>query len=295
MANKVMQGVYPILVTPFDEKGRIDEESMRKLVDFNIESGVHGLGIALGSEVFKLSEAERVQVTRMVVDQTRARVPVVINTGAAGTDLAVLYSVTAEENGADSIMVMPPAFMPVGAEEVREYFKAISDAVHIPIFIQDTAAAHVPPKLAHQIAEESEHVRYIKVESPPTPVKVADAVAGAGDLMTIFGGGGGNYFIEEMRRGSVGIMPGCSQPEAFVEVWDLFRKGDESGARSAFEGKILPLIRISAQSWGAFYHVNKELLRQLGIIRTAVVRGPIAPCPDLPRRELQELIDQLDT
>ena len=293
MSEKSMQGVYPILVTPFDEKGRVDVESMQKLIDFNIESGVHGLGVALGSEVFKLSEAERVQVTRTVVDQTRGRVPVVINTGAAGTDLAVLYSVTAEENGADSLMVMPPAFMPVGPGEVREYFKAISDAVHIPIFIQDTPTAHVPAALAHQIAEECKHVRYIKVESPPTPVKVADAVTGAGDLMTIFGGGGGNYFIEEMRRGSVGTMPGCSLPEAFVEVWDLFHKGDESGARSAFEGKILPLNRIAAQSWGAFYHVNKELLRQRGVIRTAVVRGPIAPFPDLARRELQELIDEL--
>ena len=284
MSEKSMQGVYPI---------RVDVESMQKLIDFNIESGVHGLGVALGSEVFKLSEAERVQVTRTVVDQTRGRVPVVINTGAAGTDLALLYSHMAEENGADSLMVMPPSFMPVEAGDVREYFKAISDAVDLPIFIQDTAHAHVSAGLAHQIAEESEHVRYVKVESPPTPIKVAEAVAGAGDLMTIFGGGGGNYFIEEMRRGSVGTMPGCSQPEAFVEVWDLFHKGDESGARAAFEGKILPMNRISAQSWGAFYHVNKELLRQRGVIRTAVVRGPIAPFPDLARRELQELIDEL--
>ena len=76
-------------------------------------------GVALGSEIFKLSEAERGQVTRIVVDQARGRVPVVINTGAPGTELAVLYSRTAEEDGADALMVMPPSFMPAGPAEVR--------------------------------------------------------------------------------------------------------------------------------------------------------------------------------
>ena len=293
MSSNPMQGVYPILVTPFDEKGRIDEESMRQLVEFNIESGVHGLGVALGSEVLKLSENERALVTRTVVDQSRGRVPIVINTGAAGTDLAVLYSVAAEQNGADALMAMPPAAIPVGAEEVREYFKSISDAVNIPIFIQDTPTVHVSSELASQIAEESEHVRYIKVESQPTTVKVAQAVAHAGELITVFGGGGGNYFIEEMRRGSMGTMPGCSQPEDFVAVWNLFRGGDETGALSAFEDRIVPLNRLSAQSWGAFFHVHKEILRHRGVIRTAVIRGPIAPFPDLAQRELEELISRL--
>ena len=89
MTTKPMRGVYPILVTPFDETGRIDEESLRRLIDFNLDAGVHGLGVALGSEIFKLAEAERDQVTTIVVEQVNGRVPVVINTGAPGTDLAV--------------------------------------------------------------------------------------------------------------------------------------------------------------------------------------------------------------
>src|SRR5438552_6899742 len=129
------QGVFPILVTPCDDQSRVDEEGLRRLVEFNIGAGVHGLGVALGSEVFRLSEAERRQVTRLVVDQARGRVPVVINTGAQGTDLALLYSRMAEEAGADALMVMPPTFVPAGPEEVRDYFHALSDAVQIPIFI----------------------------------------------------------------------------------------------------------------------------------------------------------------
>lgn len=294
MPTAPMRGVFPILITPFDEQGRVDEESLRRLVEFNIGAGVHGLGVALGSEVFKLSEAERVQVTRIVVDQVGGRVPVVINTGAPGTDLAVLYSRTAEEHGADALMVLPPSFIPASAVEVREYFRAISDAVSIPIFLQDTATTPISAGLARQIAEESERARYIKVESLPPPAKVAEAVAQAGDRLTIFGGAGGGYFIEEMRRGSVGTMPFCSQPEAFVEVWNRFQAGDQAGARTAFDRTIQPINRIAAQGTGLYYHVHKELLRQRGVIRTATVRHPAgAPLDDLTRRELQEVIDTL--
>jgi 4-hydroxy-tetrahydrodipicolinate synthase len=288
-----MRGVFPILVTPFDEQSRVDEESLRRLVEFNIEAGVHGLGVAIGSEVFRLTEAERSQVARIVVDQARGRVPVVINTGAQGTDLAVHYSRMAEEAGADALMVMAPSLVPVGPAEMREYYRAISDAVRIPIFIQDADNPPVPASLARQIAGESERVRYIKVESAPPAEKVAAAIAEAGDRLTVFGGAGGVYLIEELRHGSQGTMPSCSQPEAFVEVWHRFHAGDEPGARAVFEQKIVPLNRIAVGGWSAFYHANKEVLRQRGVIRSAKVRGPIEPMDVAATRELQQVIDEL--
>lgn len=293
MQKDIMQGVFPILITPFDEESQIDEDSLRRLVEFNLDAGVHGLGVALGSEVFKLSEAERERVTRIVVDQVRGRVPVVINTGAAGTDLAVYYSRTAERNGANALMIMPPAFMPTGPDEVREYFRAISGAVNIPIFIQDTSSAPVSPNLARQIAEECEWVRYIKVESLPVTAKVADMVSQAGDQLVVFGGAGGNYFIEELRRGSVGTMPFCTQPEAFVEIWNLYQRGDEAAAREVFNRKLLPVSRIAGQGVGLFYQVHKEILRQRGVIRTAKVRSPAPAMDELTRQDLQRVIDEL--
>lgn len=293
MGSEMMRGVFPILVTPFDERSRVDEESLRGLVEFNIAAGVHGLGVALGSEVFKLSEAERGQVARTVIEQARKRVPIVINTGANGTDLAVFYSRMAEDLGADALMVMPPSFVPASGDETCEYFRAISDAVHIPIFIQDTSSTPVSGALARRLADECEHVRYIKVESLPTPVKVADAAAQAGDRLTIFGGAGGSYFIEELRRGSQGTMPFCSQPEAFVEVWNRFQAGDLRGAREVFDRLIVPVNRVSSQAPNAYYHVHKELLRQRGVIRTARVRGPVTPLDEMTRREMQEIFHGL--
>jgi len=293
MTEQTMRGVFPILVTPFDEQSRIDEESLRRLVDFNLASGAHGLGIALGSEVFKLSEAERERVTRIVVDQAGGRAPVVVNSGAPGTDLAVYYSRRAEANGADALMLMPPSFMPAGPEEVVEYFQVVSTAVNIPIFIQDTSSAHVPAALALRIAEKCGNVRYIKVESAPITSKVAAVVGAAGDRLVVFGGAGGGYFIEEMRRGSQGTMPFPSQTEAFVRVWDLFQAGDEAGAQAVFNRLILPVNRLVDQGAGIFYAVHKEILRRRGVIRTARARHPAPEMDDRTASELAALLDEI--
>ncbi|HEU5103904.1 MAG TPA: dihydrodipicolinate synthase family protein [Roseiflexaceae bacterium] len=293
MQADTMRGVFTILVTPFDERSQIDEASLRNLVEFNLDAGVHGLGVAVGSEIFKLSEVEREQATRIVVDQVRGRVPVVINTGAPGTDLAVLYSRAAERNGADALMITPPSFLPAGPDEVLDYYRAISDAVGIPIFIQDMPSAPVGPGLARRVAEECRWVRYIKVENPPVATRVADMVAAAGDQLIVFGGAGGGYFIEELRRGAIGTMPFCSQPEAFVQVWNLWHSGDDRAARELFDRTIMPINRIAGQGAGIFYYVHKELLRRRGVIRSATVRSPTPAIDAQTQRELEQLIEEL--
>ena len=290
MKTETMQGVFPILVTPFDERGRIDEDSLRALVDFNLSAGVHGLGVAIGSEMFKFNEAERAKVTGVVIDAVGGRVPVVINTGAGGTDLAVFYSRQAEDAGADALMIIPPSFLPAGAEEVVDYYRTISAAVSIPIFLQDTPAAPITPSLARRIAEACEHARFIKVETLPVTAKVADMVEKAADVLTVFGGAGGTYFIEELRRGALGTMPFCSQPAAFVEVWTLFRAGDERAARVLFDRTIMPVNRLAAQGGDLFYRVHKELLVRQGVIRGATVRSPTVPIDAVTRREIDDLI-----
>lgn len=287
-----MRGIFPILVTPFDEHERVDEDSLRSLVDFTIGAGVHGLGIALGSEILKLSEPEREQVIRIVVGQARGRVPVVVNTGAQANLTAALYSRQAVDWGAAAVMCLPPA-APVSASEVRAYFKAISDAVDVPVFIQDTQTTPVPAGLMRRIAEESERVRYAKVESPPQPSQVQAAVEASGGLLTIFGGAGGTYLLEELRRGSVGTMPWPSQPEAFVRIWDLWQAGDEQAATAVHEREIAPLARLATAGIRLGHTVHKELLRRRGIIRSAHVRAPSDPLDPITQRELDAMCDRL--
>lgn len=291
-----MRGVFPIIVTPFDEQGRLDENSLRRLVDYEIAAGVHGLGVAMGSEVFRLTEGERAQVTRIMVDQAAGRVPIVINTSGAGTETAVAASREAEACGADAVMLTPPILMGMSSQAspggILAYFRAVSDAVSIPVFIQSQDMQPVPAGLARQIAETCPQVQYIKEEAPPAPVRIADVRREAGDVLTVFGGAGGGYLIEEYQLGSVGTMPGCGQPEAFVAVWNSLEAGDLTRARTIHQ-QIQRLGRVSGLMRDGFFHLHKELLRQRGIIRTAHVRGPAAPYPDDPwvRGQVQDAID----
>ena len=287
-----LQGIYPILVTPFDQRERVDEDSLRSLVDFTIGAGVHGLGIALGSEIQKLTEPEREQVIRIVVDQTRGRVPVVVNTGAQASLTAALYTRQAVELGAAAVMCLPPA-PPVSASEIRAYFKAISDAVSVPVFIQDTQATPVPAALIRRIADESERVRYAKVESPPQPTQVQAAVDASGGLVTVFGGAGGTYLLEELRRGAMGTMPWPSQPETFVRIWELWQAGDERQAVEVHEREIAPLAKLATAGIRLGHTIHKELLRRRGVIRSAVVRAPSDPLDEITRRELDAICERL--
>jgi dihydrodipicolinate synthase/N-acetylneuraminate lyase len=293
MTASTLEGIVPILITPFDENGRIDGGSLCSLVEFNVMVGVHGLGVALGSEIFKLTEAERAEVVGTVVRAVAGRVPVVINTGANGTDLCIAQSRQAEAAGADALMIMPPSFMPISAEETFEHFRAISQAVSLPIILQDIPQAPVPPGLALRIAEACPTVHAIKVETLPVATKVGDMTAAAGDRLVVFGGAGGAYFIEEMRRGARGTMPFCSQPAAFLEVWTRFREGDEAGARRVFDAAFTGINRLGAQGGDLFYHVHKQLLVRMGIIRTAYVRSPTVRIDATTREEIETVLTSL--
>lgn len=292
MAEGVMRGIFPILLTPFDDDGRIDEESLRSEVEFTLKAGVHGLGLALGSELLKMTEEERQRVTRIVVDQVRGGVPVVVNTGAQSNVVAALYSRQAEELGASAVMCMPPS-MGVSGTEMRSYFKAISDAVRLPVWIQDTTYVVVPAGVIRQIAEESERVRYAKIESAPNPLKVQEAVQQAGHLVTVFGGSAGTYFIEELRRGGVGTMPWPSTPEVFVKIWDRWQAGDTAGALDTFERELLPILRVSSTGLRMGHAINKEILKRRGVIKSAHVRAPSDPLDALAERELSETLERL--
>lgn len=284
MPPRPMRGVFPILVTPFDEQDRIDEESLRKVVEYNIGAGVHGLGIAFGSEIPKLTEAERLQVARVVVDQARGRVLVVVNTGAVSTFAAALHSQQAEAVGADAVMSVPPGG--VAPSETIAYFKAISDAVRVPVFVQEASPA-VGGALLRQIAEACDRVRYAKVESAPPPQKVREAVEQGAGLVTVFGGASGSFLIEELRRGSQGTMPWPSRPHAFVRVWDCWQAGHEEEARQVWERQIAPLLRINGL-------VHKEVLFREGIIKTPRWRAPCpAPLDAITRREFDQVCEQL--
>ena len=291
MASDRIEGVVPILLAPFFEDGRLDVESMERQVEFNLAAGVHGLGLAIGSEMFKFNEAERAQLIAMTAAAVKNRTPLIVNVSAAGSDLAVHYAKLAESLGADVLMVYPPTFLPASVEEVVDYYRRIAGAVDIPIVLQDVVQAPISAAVALRIADACENVQYIKVESNPVTAKVAAMTAAAGDRLTVFGGAGGGYFIEEMRRGARGTMPFSTQPAEFLEVWNLFQSGDHARARQVFDSRIMAVNRLALQEADVFYHLHKRLFVRMGIFTTAYVRSPTMLLDKATRWEIEEIID----
>ena len=231
MPDRAKQGVYPLLSTPFDENGRVVTEDLERQTEWLIECGVHGVGIAVASEVYKFTEDERDDVLKTVVAQVNGRVKVVMNTGAEGTDLAIHYSKRAQELGADALMVRPTSFIPAVTADHEEYFLRIATAVDLPIFMQDQGNAQVGAARGAAGAGPSGNLWYIKVEWPPTgPRRAETPRLSEGTGLVLCGGAGGAFVFEELRRGSVGTMPGATMPEMFVRVWDMWQSGDEAGA-----------------------------------------------------------------
>jgi 4-hydroxy-tetrahydrodipicolinate synthase len=204
-----------------------------------------------------------------------------------------MLSRAAEAAGADMVMITPPGFMPVPPDGIVAHYRRVSQAVGVPICLQDVPAGPVPAALALRIARECPQVRYIKVETEPLAQKVRDMVAVAAEALTIFGGAGGTYVIEEMRRGSQGSMPYCSQPAVFVDVWNRFHGGDEAGARALFDSRIMALNRLTKQGNDTQHHVHKQLLVRLGVIRNATVRGPTVPPDAATQKEIDALLEEL--
>lgn len=272
MSAESLSGVYPILAMPFDRGGRIDVEVLQREVEFMVDSGVHGVGIALASEVPTLNEVERDLALRVVVEQARGRVRVVMNTGAPGTDLALYYSQCAQERGADAVMVLPPPPATTTADETLGYYQRIAAGIRVPIFLQDVATAPVPPALAARIADSADHAWCLKVETAPIPPRVAEAVAIAGSRLTVFGGAGGNFFVEELRRGSRGTMPGSAIPAVFVHVWNLFNAGRVDEAQTTF-GRYATLLNLLSQGSGIAFYLYKEVLRLRGVFTSTDVRS----------------------
>lgn len=289
----MLAGIYPIVPTPFDDKGAIDGDSIGTLTEFMVGCRVDGLAIlGVMGEADKLTEAERddvVQAFRKVLPRDRA---LVVDAGAPGTDAAIHACARAIELGADALLVGPPRIQ--NDTVLFEYYARIARVVAAPIIVHDyppaTGVLMSPPLLA-RLYRELERVQYVKLEDAPTGPKMARVRELAGDGFGVFGALGGLYALEELERGAVGIMTGFAYPELLVRLYRLHRDGDLSGAADLFYA-ILPLVRFEFQP-GLGVSLRKTILARRGAIRTATVRHPGAPADPVTLRQLDRILEHL--
>lgn len=285
-----MQGVFPILITTFHQDGSIDFRSQAQLVDYLLEAGSHGLGLfGNASEGYALADSERQELLASIAKQVNGRVPLIVSTGATGTDLAVRASKTAQDQGASGLMILPPYFLKPGADGLMFYYEAISNAVSIPIMVQDAplmSQVPMPAALLARMARDIEHVSLVKVEAPPTSAKFTQILESKPPV-TLFGGLNGNFLIEEYDRGSRGVMPGSDMIPEFVRLWNLLESGKREEAWLIFV-HLLPLIRFELQL-GLGVSAMKHNLMAKGVIADARVRHPTSELDAAGIKELEFL------
>ena len=293
--SKPWRGIFPIVVTPFSKDCELDEAGLRKLVHFCLRAGVHGLvGPANASEFSTLSDDERKRWLEIVVAETGGQAPVVASTTSGHALPAVALSRYAQKVGANGIMSMPPHVQHPDATGCYAYYKALSEALDVPIMLQNyigPIGTPMSPDLMARMCRELPRVEYIKEETLPSSRMMSATIAAAGkNCKGVFGGQGGLYLVDEYQRGSIGNMPACEIPDVQVALWNKLEAGDMIGARTLFN-RVLPLVNYERQYGVGIY---KEVLYRRGVIATRVCRTPGKELDDNDRIELDAILADIE-
>jgi 4-hydroxy-tetrahydrodipicolinate synthase len=221
-------GVFPYLVSPIDASGRVLTDVLGRLANDLIANGVHGL-TPLGStgEFAYLDRKQRTTVVRATIEAAAGRVPVVAGVASTATDDAVAQAKSYQRLGADGILAILEAYFPVRDAQVEAYFRAIADAVDIPVVLYTNPQFQRSDLSLDAIEKLSAHprIRYIK-----------DASTNTGRLLSIMNRCGRSISVFSasahipacvMLIGGVGWMagPACLIPRQSVRLYDLCRAG----------------------------------------------------------------------
>ena len=287
------EGVFSVLPTPFHPNNEIDVASLQRVTELFVKAGVNGFtALGVTSETDKLNEHERTVVLETIFKTVNSRVPIVVGATAGGVATCVENAKSAQNMGAGAVMVSPPRMLKLNSDAVLGVYKALADAVDIPIVVQDyppVSGFTMEPSLLARIAAEIPRARTIKLEDPPTPLKITRVRALAKDMdLKIFGGLGGVYLLEELLAGGTGAMTGFAFPEILVEIVRTFNEGKVNDAAGVFY-KYVPLMRFEFQE-GIGMAIRKEMLRRRGVFTSAHVRSPGVQIESATMKALDQLL-----
>ena len=286
------RGTYTVLVTPFTTDGSaVDAEALKRLVNWQIEQGIHGL-IPLGStgEFLSISREERHQVVDTCVRETNGRVPVLIGTGAESTVDAIDLSREAEAMGADGVMIIPPFYSTPTEDELFEHYRRIGEAISIPIMVYNnpaTANVDLVPSMLARLAE-IDAVTMVK-ESTLEVTRVRDIIELCGDDLTVFAGILG---YESFWLGAEGWVAVCSNilPKESAKLFNLVADDRDQESALALYKKILPIVRWVGGD--RYVSASKAALAMIGMA-AGEPRPPRLPLPQDERIELAQALTEL--
>lgn len=285
--TKLLRGYFPIMPTAFDDSGQIDLTSIRRLVNFLVENGAHGMSPNGGdSECRYLVADERKRITDAVVEENSGRLPVLVGTSSKSTEESVDLSHYAAKAGADAVFVKPPSDREdVSDDEMFAHYATIANATDITIMIH--ATGNMTVELVRRLIEGIPTVKYIKEETSFGP-KLTTYIRALSNLITVFGPG--HQYITELARGIQGVMPSCCAPTTHARIFDLWQEGNHGKARSEWH-RLLPLVHWRWQS--SPHEAGKEYLKHMGVFSTSYSRS-IEGKKLLEEYSLREMLEILE-
>lgn len=297
-AKRPYRGVFPVVPTIFTETGELDLPGQKRCVDFMIDAGSSGLAILANfSEQFSLSDAERELLTREILAHVAGRVPVIVTTTHYGTQVCAARCRQAQALGAAMVMVMPPyhgATIRVSEAGVYEFYARLSDAIDIPIMIQDAPVAGTPLSAAFlaRMATEIEHVAYFKIETAGAASKLRELIALGGDAIEgPWDGEEAITLLPDLDAGATGAMTGGAYPDGIRRIVDAFAAGRREEAVAEYT-RWLPLINYENRQGGIL--TAKALMKEGGVIACDAPRHPFPAMHPAVRAGLLDAARRLD-
>lgn len=293
-----LTGILPVAPTPFHADGQVDEDGMRRVIDCMIDQGVDAICILANySEQFLLSDEERARLMRLSLEHTAGRVPVIVTISHFSTGIVVERARQAEALGASMVMMMAP-YHGVGlvpsATGIYEHFQIVSDAISIPIMVQDAplSGAPLPVDLLVRMARELENVSYFKIEVPFAADKLAQLIEqGGADIVGPFDGEEAVTLLADLDAGATGTMTSAMFPDKIRPIVIEHRAGNHEAALAHWQA-CLPLINHENRQCGL--RAAKTVLMEGGVIGSDHVRHPLKPMSLRTRERLLSLARDLD-
>ncbi|TWD76024.1 4-hydroxy-tetrahydrodipicolinate synthase [Variovorax beijingensis] len=270
-----LTGVFPVLPTPFDAQGRPDAASLRRLVDYLIRCGVDGMtypGVA--SEVGQLAPDERQSLLDAVLSEVAGRVPVIAGVSSSDTATTVRLAAQASARGAAALMVAVPPDRKGAAEQIAYFSEVAQAAEGVALMLQNVpppVGAGLDPEVVLEVLAAVPSIRYVKEETLPSGQRLSVLRDKAPPhLLGVFGGAGGRYITDELRRGAAGTMPAIELAEVHTALFKAHREGDADRVRTLFT-RMLPVLNVQAVfRWS----LTKYVLKKRGLVADTRQRMP---------------------
>lgn len=292
------RGVFPVVPTTFTEAGELDLASQKRCVDFMIDAGSNGLCILANfSEQFVLADDERELLTKTILEHVAGRVPVIVTTTHFSTRVCIERSRRAQAMGAAMVMVMPPyhgATIRVPEGAIHEFYAALSDALTIPIMIQDAPVSGtvLSAPLLVRMAQQIEHVAYFKIETAGAASKLRELIRLGGDAIEgPWDGEEAITLLPDLDAGATGSMTGGGYPDGIRRIIDAYAAGQREDAIAEYT-RWLPLINCENRQGGLLS--AKALMQEGGVIACEAPRHPFPAMHPATRAGLIETARRLD-